>query len=79
MTVEQFLPYLTTLGGLVLAYLGWRRNDKGDTAEQARWMGKIDEKLDSIGKKLEKLDGVPERIGRLEEKLEQHLKEHGRE
>lgn len=79
MTFEQFLLYLTTLGGLVLAYLGWRRNDKGDTAEQARWMGKIDEKLDSIGKKLEKLDGVPERIGRLEEKLEQHLKEHGRE
>lgn len=69
MTVEQLLPYLTTLGGLVLAYLGWRRNDKGDTAEQARWMGKIDEKLDSIGKKLDKLDGIPERVCDLERRV----------
>lgn len=69
MTVEQFLPYLTTLGGLVLAYLGWRRNDKGDTAEQARWMGKIDEKLDSIGKKLDRLDGIPERVCDLERRV----------
>lgn len=69
MTVEQFLPYLTTLGGLVLAYLGWRRNDKGDTAEQARWMGKIDEKLDTIGRKLDKLDGIPERVSDLERRV----------
>lgn len=79
MSVEQFLPYLTTIGGLVLAYLGWRRNDKGDTAEQARWMGKIDEKLDIIGKKLDKLDDVPGRVKALEDWRDQHQKEHGRE
>ena len=69
MTAEQLLPYLTTIGGLILAYLGWRRNDKGDTAESARWMGKIDEKLDSIGKKLDKLDGIPERVCDLERRV----------
>jgi len=69
MTSEEMLPYIVGLGGLVLAYLGWRRTDKGETAEQSRWMGKIDEKLDSIGNKLDKLDGIPERVCDLERRV----------
>jgi len=69
MTADQLFPFVVSLGALLLAYLGWRRADKGDTAEQSRWMGKIDEKLDSIGKKLDKLDGIPERVCDLERRV----------
>lgn len=69
MTLEQVFPYITALGGLILAYLGWRRTDKGDAAEQARWMGKIDAKLEGIEKKLDGMSGVPERVSELERRV----------
>lgn len=70
MSSDEMLPYVVGLGGLILAYLGWRRTDKGDTAETSRWMGRIDEKLDNIGKKLDKLDGLPERVCDLERRVD---------
>lgn len=69
MTFDLVLQYLTTIGALLLAYLGWRRNDKGDAAEQARWMGKIDAKLEGIEKKLDGMSGVPERVSELERRV----------
>ena len=69
MTTEQLFPFVVSLGALLLAYLGWRRNDKGDSAELARWMGKIDEKLNSMDGKLNKVDGVPERVCDLERRV----------
>ena len=57
---------------------GWRRNDKGDTAEQARWMGGIDQLLKEINKKLDNLDGIPGRVKALEDWRDQHCRERDR-
>lgn len=78
MTFDQVLQYLTTIGALLLAYLGWRRNDKGDTSAQAEWRGVVSTKLDAIMEQLKGLVGIPERVRELEKWREQHTEEHRR-
>ena len=81
MSNSEMISYIVGIGGLMLAFLGWMRNSKGDSSSTARWMGTIDQMLKEMSKKLDKLDaldGVPSRLEALERKFDQHLEEHRR-
>lgn len=85
MTADDVMRYIVDLGLLLIAFFGWFRNSKGDSSEQARWMGRIDEKLGNMDKKLDGLDGIPERveslgerITKLEVRFNKFSEEHGR-
>jgi hypothetical protein len=75
-TFDQILQYLTTIGALLLAYLGWRRNDKGDTSAQAEWRGRVSTMLEAIMEQLKGLVGIPERVRALEDWQKQHMNDH---
>lgn len=86
MTDYAWAGYLVGAVGALVGLAGWLRNSRGDTAEQARWMGRIDEKLEKIERSLTGLDGIPgrvkaveDRLKDMERKLERHMEEHGRD
>ncbi len=86
MSNMEWIGYAVGIAGVLVGLAGWLRNNRGDTAEQARWMGGIDYQLKDISRKLDDLNGIPgrmkaveDRLKDIERKLEKHIDEHGRE
>lgn len=66
MPAEVLWGYIVGVVGLLVGLGGWMRNQRGDTATQATWMGTVNAKLDNIAAELSKMGDVRERVVVLE-------------
>lgn len=66
MNATELWGYLVGGIGLAVGLSGWLRNNKGDSAVQATWMGTVNAKLDHIAGELMKLNDIRERVAVLE-------------
>ncbi|MDR0928961.1 MAG: hypothetical protein LBM74_04525 [Oscillospiraceae bacterium] len=66
MEAGQLWGYIVGGAGALIGVLGWLRTGRGDAAQQAGWMGKVDAKLDHISGELANLKGIHERLALVE-------------
>jgi len=81
MEAKDLIPWGISVIMAVIAFAGWNRNSKTDTKSDAHWQGSVDEQLRQINTKLDPITKMPGemeqvkyRLGKLEEKVDDHIR-----